>query len=49
MSKSAILGLRLTPELKAALERAAGEDERSVSYLVIRILTDWVKLQGYIR
>lgn len=38
MARTAALGFRIDPELKAALERAAKADDRSVSALVERIL-----------
>ena len=38
MAKTDSLGIRVQPEIKAALERAARDDDRSVSSLVERIL-----------
>lgn len=38
MAKTANLALRLSPETKAALERAAAEDGRSVSNYVERLI-----------
>ncbi len=40
--------MRLDPELKAALERAAHDDERSVSSLTERILRAWLMEHGYL-
>lgn len=34
--------------MKDALERAATEDSRSVSSLIIKILTDWLRERGYL-
>lgn len=43
MARTAALGFKVEPDLKAALEQAAAEDQRSVSSLVVKILSDWVK------
>lgn len=48
MSKSAALGFRIPDEMKAALEKAAQEDERSVSSLATIILRDWLQAKGYL-
>jgi len=45
----AMLGIRLAPDLKAALERAAKADRRTVSNLVEKILADWLKANGFVR
>lgn len=42
-SKTAPVSVRLPPEIKAALERAAKADTRSLSSLIEKILTDWLK------
>lgn len=41
--KTAPVSVRLPPEVKAALERAAKADTRSLSSLIEKILTDWLK------
>ena len=41
-NRTAAIGLRLTPQLKRALEVAAERDGRSVSSLVERIVTEWL-------
>ena len=48
MTKSLPLSFRLTEEVKGALERAAKEDERSVSSLVTLILRDWLRERCYL-
>jgi hypothetical protein len=48
MTKTNSLGVRLQPEVKAALERAAKDDDRSVSSLVERVLKMWLIEQGYL-
>ena len=43
MGKTPSLGVRLHPETKAALEKAAKADMRSVSSMVEKILTEWLR------
>lgn len=49
MVKSSPLSFRVEAELKAALEKAAKDDRRSVSSLTEKILEDWLKANGYLR
>lgn len=46
--KTAALSFRIKEEEKAALERAAAADERSVSSLTQRIIRDWLIDRGYL-
>lgn len=48
MAKTPSLGVRVQPETKEALENAAKDDVRSVSSLIEKILTDWLKEKGYL-
>ncbi len=48
MSKTAALGFRIPDDMKDALERAAKDDDRSVSSLVTIILRDWLRGGGYL-
>jgi hypothetical protein len=48
MGKTPSLGIRLQPEIKEALQRAAEDDVRSVSSMAEKILTDWLREKGYI-
>lgn len=48
MAKTAPLGFRIEPDLKAALEQAAKDDDRSVSSLVERILRKWALENKYL-
>ena len=48
MGKSPSLGVRLPPEVKSALEKAARDDTRSVSSMVEKVLTDWLRSKGYL-
>ena len=48
MAKTHSLGIRVQPEVKAALERAAADDLRSVSSLVEKISVEWLRDRGYL-
>ena len=48
MAKGAPIGFRIDPEIKAALERAAKDDERSVSSLVTLIVRNWLQERDYL-
>lgn len=45
--KTANLNLRIAPALKAAAEKAAADDQRSLSSLIEKLLTDHVRDRGY--
>jgi hypothetical protein len=49
VAKTSPLGVRLDPEVKSALERAAKEDRRSLSSLIDKILSDWLREHGYLK
>jgi len=49
MAKTTPLGVRLEPDTKAALEKAAEADRRSLSSMIDKILTDWLKKSGYLK
>jgi hypothetical protein len=46
--KTLPISFRLPPETKAALEKAASADHRSVSSLVEKVLTDFLKKNGHL-
>ncbi|WP_043344359.1 hypothetical protein [Belnapia moabensis] len=48
MAKTAPLGVRLDPAVKAGLEQAAATNMRSLSNTVEVILTDWLRQNGYL-
>jgi hypothetical protein len=48
MGKTPSLGVRVQPETKAALEKAAKDDLRSVSSLIEKILVGWLRARGYL-
>jgi hypothetical protein len=43
--KTAQVALRMKPELKAAAEKAAAADHRSLTSLVEKLLTDYIEQQ----
>jgi hypothetical protein len=45
--KSAALAIYITPELKAAAEKTAADDQRSLTSLVEKLLTDAAKAAGH--
>lgn len=48
MVKRAALSFRVSDDVKAGLDRAAADDDRSVSSLVERILKAWLIHEGYL-
>ncbi|MFM2044706.1 MAG: CopG-like 1 or ribbon-helix-helix domain, 5 [Pseudomonadota bacterium] len=48
MVKDTALSFRVPADMKAALEKAATDDDRSVSSLVERILKGWLQDRGYL-
>jgi hypothetical protein len=49
MGKTPSLGVRLQPKVKAALQQAAEADIRSLSSMVEKILTEWLRAKGYLK
>lgn len=47
-TRTAPLGLRLLPSVKAAVEQAAKDDQRPVASMVEKILTDYLRTKGYL-
>ncbi len=48
-AKTAQVNLRLQPSLKAAAERAAADDHRSLTSLIEKLLADYLKNHGYLK
>lgn len=48
MARTNPLGVRVEPEIKEALEKAAKADDRSVSSIVERILKQWLIDKGFL-
>jgi hypothetical protein len=47
-TKDAQVNLRLQPSLKAAAEAAAADDHRSLTSLIEKLLSDYLKKHGYL-
>ncbi|KAA0122246.1 toxin-antitoxin system HicB family antitoxin [Methylobacterium sp. P1-11] len=47
--KTAQVNLRIDPALKEAAEMAAKEDQRSLTSLVEKLLTEHLKAKGYLK
>jgi predicted transcriptional regulator len=47
--KGSPLGFRVPDDVKAALERAAEADERSVSFVATKIISEWLKENGFLK
>jgi hypothetical protein len=43
------VSFRLAPEIKAAAEKAALDDHRSLSSLIEKVLADYLKKKGYLK
>jgi hypothetical protein len=48
-TKTAIVQFRIKPSLKGAAEKAAADDDRSLTSLVERVLADYLKKKGYLK
>ena len=48
MAKEAVLSFRVRDDTKVAITRAASAEERSVSWLVERILREWLTKHGHL-
>lgn len=46
--KTAQVNLRLEPSLKQAAEKAAADDHRSLTSLIEKLLSDFLKMRGYL-
>jgi predicted HicB family RNase H-like nuclease len=48
-AKTATLNFRVEPSLKAAAEKAATADHRSLTSLVEKLLTDYCRKHGFLK
>jgi len=48
MARSAAIGIRVEPEIKAAAERAAAKDRRTLAALVEKVLVEWLEENGHL-
>jgi len=46
--KTATLSLRINPELKRLSEKAAADDQRSLTSLIEKLLADYLRKRGYV-
>ena len=44
-----VTSIRFEPPVKAAIEKAAKGDKRSISSLVQKVMEDWLKAKGYLK
>jgi hypothetical protein len=49
MAKTSAISVRVPDDVKAAAEKAAVADSRSVASLVEKLLTDFLKANGYLK
>lgn len=47
--KTAQVALRMKPDLKAAAEKAAEADHRSLTSLVEKLLTEYLRKKGFLK
>lgn len=47
-TKTAQVNLRITPTLKDAADKAAADDQRSLTSLVEKLLVDYLRDKGYL-
>jgi hypothetical protein len=47
-TKTSVVQLRIRPSLKEAAEKAASDDQRSLTSLIEKLLTDFLKKNGYL-
>jgi hypothetical protein len=46
--KTAQVNMRIMPALKEAAEKAASDDQRSLTSLIEKLLTDYLRKKGYL-
>jgi hypothetical protein len=49
MAKTSALSVRVTDQVKAAVEKAAADDQRSAASLVGKIVTEWLRKKNYLK
>ena len=49
MPKTSSIAIRMEPEIREALKRAAEADQRSLSSMVDKVLADWAKAHGWLK
>ena len=49
IEKSGFIGFRVTTAVKQALEKAAVQDSRTLSSLLEKLVTDWLRQHGRLK
>lgn len=49
MTRTASIGIRVEPDIKAAAEKAAADDHRTVASLIEKLLIEYLRQQGYLK
>jgi hypothetical protein len=49
MAKEPPIGVRLEADVRAALEKLAKQEDRSISYLISKIVTDYLRSKKLIK
>jgi hypothetical protein len=49
MAKTAQINMKIEPALKAAAEKAAADDHRSLTSLVEKLLSDYCREHGFLK
>jgi predicted transcriptional regulator len=49
VAKGPPVGVRLPDDIKSALEKLAKDDDRSISYIIIKILREYLRAQKLIK
>jgi hypothetical protein len=44
-----VMAIRVKPGTKAALKKASGDDNRAPAQMVVKVLEDWLKENGYLK
>lgn len=47
--RTASIGIRVTPEIKEAAEKAAAADRRTVAGLIDKLLVDYLRANGFLK
>lgn len=49
MVRTASIGIRVEPELKEAIEKAAQDDRRTVAAMIEKVMVEWLREKGYLK
>ena len=49
MVRNAAIGIRVEPEIKEAIERAASADRRTVASMIEKVMVEWLTANGYLK